>query len=732
MVGNSLTDLGQPIATRAPAAGIFLSYRRNDPDARVGRLYDRLVARFGDERVFRDVDQAEPGTDFVVKIDRALSASRVLIAVMGPTWETVTDPRGERRLNNPNDYVRHEIAQALRNDDCTVLPVLWGLPGRPSTMMPAAEDLPDELRPLVTIQAIRVEDDDGQRFEFDSQQVVIAVGRILGEPESELGPDIVLTPPDLILEPGDSEQITIAARNVGNAPAGLALIYDGPDWARLRSGDNWLAGGREIRNSLVVSPPRKADLPPGTSPFFIELRDQVGRTPIARASGSLTALAFHETEVRLEPARVQTRRSSSLSLTVRNGGNAHLDGRVETTAKTLNHESQERITLQPGAEETYEISVSAPTRRFVGRAVEHPVTVSVAVRGERERHVRRATLRQRPLLSAGVVIVLAAILVALAGFGAWRAFNAGETTDAETRRFPYLLGREEADAKALLGESGFDLAKVHSLPFDAEKGVVGVVVRTDPKVDDQVRTDAPIQLFLGEDSLLIDIPDVAGMTEAAAIDALRKAGFTGKLTPAEQVTTEVEPGQVIETDPPALAQSLPEDEIKISVAKVSPDDGGSTPGNGSNGEVQNYTIPNVEGQTWDDAADKLDEAHFEPSRMDEASETVDEGFVISTDPAPGTVHPAGTNVTVIVSTGPSTGPDVAVPSVVGFDVASAEQALQAAGLVPSTQVQYDCDASEEYVIAQDLEPQTRVPRDTPVTITVAQPPPEGCNGDGGN
>jgi hypothetical protein len=39
-------------------AGIFISYRREDAAAQAGRLYDRLTAHFGQDRVFMDIDRS--------------------------------------------------------------------------------------------------------------------------------------------------------------------------------------------------------------------------------------------------------------------------------------------------------------------------------------------------------------------------------------------------------------------------------------------------------------------------------------------------------------------------------------------------------------------------------------------------------------------------------------------------------------------------------------------------
>jgi beta-lactam-binding protein with PASTA domain len=716
MSGNSFADVDPLASLRASAVGIFLSYRRRDRDAQVDRLYDRLINRFGERRVFRDVDRTEPGTNFVVKIDRALSTSRVLIAVIGPTWETVTNSQGKRRLDDPKDYVRYEIARALEKHDCTVLPVLWGV----GTLMPEAEALPDELRPLATIDAYRIDDDpERQHFEFDAQKVVKAVAYILGEPESPVGPNIVLTPPDLILEPGHSGQITIAARNVGTISTDLTLAYDGPNWARLSPAIESRAGGRELRNSLTVSPPRRADLPARAWPYSIELRDQAARTSVARASGSLTTEAFRDTQVHLEPARIETRRSSSLSLMVRNGGNVQLHGRVVTKAQRLSLEGPDRITLGPGAKETYQVSVRAPARRLVGRAIEHPVTVSVAVQGERERHVRQATIRQRPLLPAGVAMVTATILAVLLGLGIWTALEA-------EARFPDVIAQSEGEALAELKEAGWEQEQIDItyVPAEADQAA-GQVVRTSPEHDTEYPLDKSVTIYVTEEPTLKKLPNVTNMTQSEAEKALDEAGFTNVDSTSEEATEE-KPGEVLRTDPEP-GSDVPLDQAIVIYVATAPKTDGDTETDTDSDRQTLYTITDVRGMTWEEAVENLPRP-LEIVRASEESD-VEEGTVIRTEPEIGTRHPAGTDVTVFISTGQSPPSElVTVPSVVGLDAVAAESTLQAAGLALSTQPQDSCENPEGLVIQQFPDPGAEVEFGSTVTITVAQPPPDGCGG----
>ena len=115
----------------AKPGSIFISYRRSDSSTESGRVYDKLVEAFGPDRVFKDVYNIPPGYDFVAYLEDAVAQCDVLIPLIGLTWLTTTDAQGDRRLHNPSDFVRIEIASALRGDTL-VVPVLLN-----GTMMPS-------------------------------------------------------------------------------------------------------------------------------------------------------------------------------------------------------------------------------------------------------------------------------------------------------------------------------------------------------------------------------------------------------------------------------------------------------------------------------------------------------------------------------------------------------------------------------------------------------------------
>ncbi len=121
---------------------VFISYRRDDSRHQVGRLYDRLVARFGASDVFRDVNSIPLGQDFREVLAERTVVCDVFLAVIGDAWLPVVGPSGSRRLDDPGDFVRFEIEAAL-NRKIPVIPVLVG-----NAPVPPPTELPESLREL--------------------------------------------------------------------------------------------------------------------------------------------------------------------------------------------------------------------------------------------------------------------------------------------------------------------------------------------------------------------------------------------------------------------------------------------------------------------------------------------------------------------------------------------------------------------------------------------------------
>lgn len=147
---------------------VFLCYRRYGTAAYAGRIYDRLVVRFGKEQIFMDVDSIEPGYDFSDAIRTAVRSCSVLLAVMGPDWLSLRDETGRQRINRHDDYVFIEISTALENG-VQVIPVLVE-----GCRMPNEQQLPIALQGLAKRQSIEISHN---RFDSDCENLIRALVR---------------------------------------------------------------------------------------------------------------------------------------------------------------------------------------------------------------------------------------------------------------------------------------------------------------------------------------------------------------------------------------------------------------------------------------------------------------------------------------------------------------------------------------------------------------------------
>jgi hypothetical protein len=167
-------------------ARIFVNYRRDDAPGYAGRLFDGLAMHFGPGSVFLDVDATQPGLAFTEAIDRVVQWADAFLVVVGPSW-LERDASGRRRIDDPEDDVRLEVAAALARD-VPVIPVLVD-----HAQMPHEEDLPTELRPFARRTAHELRD---ESWQDDLARLTSALERI-DRPDVGMArpPDAEASPP---------------------------------------------------------------------------------------------------------------------------------------------------------------------------------------------------------------------------------------------------------------------------------------------------------------------------------------------------------------------------------------------------------------------------------------------------------------------------------------------------------------------------------------------------------
>ena len=209
------------------------------------------------------------------------------------------------------------------------------------------------------------------------------------------------------------------------------------------------------------------------------------------------------------------------------------------------------------------------------------------------------------------------------------------------------------------------------IPYAATKDGVGndIVYAQDPPPSVLARSGDQITITYNPASTPVAVPLVRGLTVKEATALLAPLGLT--LSIKEVVNDpKIPENQIMSQDPKVDTQVRSGSTIVVIVS----------------GGLGQATVPNVQGQVANAAQQLLQTSpyNFVVTLVNEASSTIEQGRVIRTEPAIGAQSPAGSAITVFVSSG---GNKVAVPQVEGQTEDDARALLATAGLTPDVKYQ---------------------------------------------
>ena len=266
---------------------------------------------------------------------------------------------------------------------------------------------------------------------------------------------------------------------------------------------------------------------------------------------------------------------------------------------------------------------------------------------------------------------------------------------------PDCGGMTQAAAETAILGAGLvvgDVAQAYSSTVAA-----GLVASQDPAAGQRVDPGSSVDLVVskGPEPQSVDIPDVVGMTQTNAENAITWVGLTvGSVTQAYSDT--VSAGMVISQDPAAGTEVDPASAVGIEVSM------GPEP----------VSVPNLVGMTQSAAEEALTNLGLEAGDIaQENDNTAAAGTVIAQDPAAGSSVSPGTEVDMTVSLGAEM---VTVPDVVTLLQSDAEDEITDEGLVVGTITPGLSDIiASGYVISQSLEPDSEAPSGSAVNLVVA-------------
>ena len=209
-------------------------------------------------------------------------------------------------------------------------------------------------------------------------------------------------------------------------------------------------------------------------------------------------------------------------------------------------------------------------------------------------------------------------------------------------------------------------------------------------------------VFGGETGELVTVPNATARTQAEAEAIIRDAGLTPQI---KQEASAAEEGVVFNQDPVANQRVEAGSVVTLFVSR-------GTPG---------AEVPDVVGESEATARQILEDAGFAVSVTEQASRDQPDGTVLTQSPQAGQSAPAGSTVSLVVSSGTPTGE---VPDVVNLPEADATRRLDAEGFEVAVDREESTSIESGRVIRTDPEAGTNAELGSTVTIVVSTGAPE--------
>jgi beta-lactam-binding protein with PASTA domain/serine/threonine protein kinase len=292
--------------------------------------------------------------------------------------------------------------------------------------------------------------------------------------------------------------------------------------------------------------------------------------------------------------------------------------------------------------------------------------------------------RRRGWIALIVVLLLAA---GAAAAGWWYGVGRFEST-------PDVVNMTRAAAEQKVESAGLSF-EVGDVAY-SENVAAGKIISTEPGPGENVIHDGTVTAVVSQGPERHDVPDLEGMTESEAIEAITGESLTPNVT-KRRYDEAVAKGGVISWTPKAGTPLRRGDEVDLVVSR------GPRP----------IPITDYTGQSADDAGSALSDLGLDVQLKQHYSDEVDEGIVMSQTPDHGRLF-AGDEIVLVVSRGPHL---VEVPDVYLSGVDEAQAALEDAGFEVDVQ-ESDNYLGLGYVTSQDPDGGSMAQPGTTVTIFI--------------
>ncbi|ALE75487.1 MULTISPECIES: Stk1 family PASTA domain-containing Ser/Thr kinase [unclassified Pseudonocardia] len=297
------------------------------------------------------------------------------------------------------------------------------------------------------------------------------------------------------------------------------------------------------------------------------------------------------------------------------------------------------------------------------------------------------------------------IVLGLLGFVGFQMFS---NSSPDQVSVPDVLGQTPEQARSTISAVGL-LPDQQNQPSDVAQ--IGKVVRTDPGGGNQVAENSRVTVFVGTGPAEVTVPSLVGSSPSDAEVQLREAGLQVGGTTEQETSDSSQIGKIIRTDP-GPGQRVPGNtSVALVVGK----------------EQTTVSVPDVTGQSAEQAANTLRGAGFTSVSTTEVDGGGSAGSVVGTDPAAGTRVQKDRAISIQVSRGNQS----QIPNVVGQRVDNAVNTLREAGLSFQIQTVDVSDSSQNgIVLNQSPSGGSQASDGQSVSLTVGRA--SGSGNDGGD
>jgi serine/threonine-protein kinase len=240
---------------------------------------------------------------------------------------------------------------------------------------------------------------------------------------------------------------------------------------------------------------------------------------------------------------------------------------------------------------------------------------------------------------------------------------------------PSVVGQAEGVAAARIRDAGLTPSSSSTASGSVPKGRV---ISQSPSAGARVAKSSRVALLISSGPSTEPVTNVEGLSEAAALARLRRAGFRPSSKP--QASSTVASGRVLGSDPAAGTPLAPGSPVTVLVSS------GPAP----------VRVPDVKGQSQSAAEATLTNAGLTVGSVSKRTSSAQPpGTVVAQTPASGSSTHAGGSVDLVVA---EASQQATVPNVVGKGEALAAAALGSAGFTPRTSTTPTTDPSKVGVV----------------------------------